>query len=287
MSEERNGALVRVESAVIEPTSFAELRALAKDASDSAFFGAASPQQAIMIMMAGRDLGLSYTQSLRAFHVIEGKCALSADGMVAVCLSHRDVCEYFRVIETSDTQATVETKRVGEENRRLTFTIAEAERAGLVKDKSGWKKWPSRMCLARAKSFLAREVYPDLLMGLYDPDEVRESSDWPPQRPRHVDVTTTTVKVGDVLDASATPPASTQKPDPDSITKGYVAAIASCSTLEELDELAKGIKTSGLPRELLLLLSTKSTARRKDIVAAAAQPEPTPQHDPVTGEVSA
>lgn len=245
-------ALARVEPASIEPTNLGELQTLAKSAAASRFFGAQSPEQALMIMMAGKDLGLSYTQSLRAFHVIEGRPALSADGMVAVCLAHRDICEYFRVVESDDRHAVVETKRVGNPPRKMTFTIEEAQRAGLVKEKSNWAKWPGRMCVARAKSFLAREEYADLLMGLYDPDELRDSA----REERNARVT---------VDGEIIEPARWTSPD--DIAKTFAIAIAEASSPERLDTVAKDIKASGLPRELLMFLSGKSQARRKELEA--------------------
>ena len=156
----------------IEPTNMAELERFAERAAKSGFFGAKDPNQALMLAMAGRDLGLSYTQALRAFHVIEGKPVLSADGMVAVCVTRRDLCRYFRTIESTDATCTVETHREGEpEPRKLSFTMAEAKRAG-VASKQNWQRYPAQMLRARARSGLARDVYPDLLMGIYDPDEV-------------------------------------------------------------------------------------------------------------------
>lgn len=160
--------------AVIEPTNMSELQVFAKTATASGFYmGLKSPEQAQMIMMSGRDLGLSYTQSLRAFHVINGRPTMSADGMVAVCLGHANVCEYFVTVETSADKCTVETKRRGSPTpQRLTFTMTEAKAAGL--SGGNWSKYPAAMLRARARSALARDVYPDLLMGLYDPDEVGE-----------------------------------------------------------------------------------------------------------------
>jgi hypothetical protein len=164
---ERSAASV----ASIEPTNMVELERLAKHAATSGFFGAKSPEQALLVMMAGRDLGLSYSQALRAFHVIEGRPTLSADGMVATCLVRRDVCERFVTIEVTNDKATVETKRVGQDAQRYTFSMQDAQRAG-VASKGTWAKYPSRMLLARARAALARDVYPDLLLGLYDPDEL-------------------------------------------------------------------------------------------------------------------
>lgn len=157
-------------SSTIQPTTIDELRWLAESANKSGFLGTNSADQALLVMMAGRDLGFSYTQSLRAFHVIKGKPSLSADAAVAVCTSRKDLCTYFRCIDMTETSVTWETKRVDHpEPTRQTFTIEEAQRAGLVNDM--YKKWPKRMLSSRCKMFLARDTYPELLMGLLDVDE--------------------------------------------------------------------------------------------------------------------
>lgn len=160
-----------VRSGPIEPQTLSELREFAKTCAESGFFGGVNPQQALVIAMAGRDLGFSYTQALRAFHVLKGKPTLSADGMVAACLA-RGVCEYFRPVEVTEQSATWETRRVGCEPVRYTFTMADAERAGLLSDM--YRRHPKRMLSARCKAYLARDVYPEVLMGLVTEDEADE-----------------------------------------------------------------------------------------------------------------
>jgi len=155
----------------IEPANLAELQIICKHYSASGFFGHMSPEQALVIAMAGRDLGFSYTQALRAFHVLKGKPTLSADGMVAAVLA-RGICEYFRPLEVTETSATWETRRAGNEPVRYTFTMADAERAGIVSDM--YRKHPKRMLSARCKAYLARDVYPEVLMGLITDDEAAE-----------------------------------------------------------------------------------------------------------------
>lgn len=152
-----------------------ELKDLARMAAASKLFNV-TPEQALMLMMTGRDLGFSYAQSVRMFHVINGKPSLSADSMVAVCLSHKDVCEYFISISTDEKQSTWETKRVGSPTaQRYTFTLKEAEAAGLLKKNPTWAAYPGRMLRARAKAFLARDVYPELLAGLAEEQEAYEA----------------------------------------------------------------------------------------------------------------
>lgn len=216
--------------ALIEPQNMSELATFAEAAAKSGFFGAKNKEQALMIAMAGRDLGLSYTQALRMFHVIDPgpdkqgnprppKLVISADGMVAVCLSKPHVCEYFRVLESDEKHAVVETKRVGDPAKQYRFTVEEARAADLVKDYGNWKKWPARMCLARAKAFLARDVYPDLLAGLYDPDEIRDSI----EEPRRVE-------------AVPVAPSSSPTVTPEISPAAYAFADV-CSKAQSLDEL--------------------------------------------------
>lgn len=166
-------ALARVpqQTHAIEPANFAELKALAVHAAKTQFFGARDESQAILLMMRGKDLGLSYAQSLSAFHVVQGKPVLSADAMVAVCLARPDLCAYFRHVSSDDTHATFATKRMGEPEQVETYTMEDAKREQLA-GKDMWKKFPKRMLKARAKSNLARDTYPELLLGIYSPEEM-------------------------------------------------------------------------------------------------------------------
>ena len=102
---------------------------------------------------------------------MKGKPTLSADGMVAAVLA-RGVCEYFRPVEVTETSATWETQRKGNEPVRYTFTMSDAERAGIVSDM--YRRHPKRMLSARCKAYLARDVYPEVLMGLITDDEAVE-----------------------------------------------------------------------------------------------------------------
>ena len=73
----------------------------------------------------------------------------------------------FRCTERTAERATFVTQRGDDPPMELSYTIAEAAGAGLVKPKSGWEKNPADMLVARASAKLARLVYPDLVHGLY------------------------------------------------------------------------------------------------------------------------
>lgn len=251
----------------LQPATLGELSTLAKHAAESGFFGAKTQPQALLLMMAGKDLGLSYTQSLRAFHVIEGRPALSADGMVAVCLGRRDVCQYFRTVESDDRHAMVETQRVGDpEPRRTTFTFEEAQRAGLVKEKGNWAKYPGRMCLARARAFLARDVYPDLLMGLYDPDELEAAPrEVKPPMFRVVDNQRRTAPVAHDAETGEV----FEEPAPTNMSAHFVDRIGLATTMGALEhisaDIAREIEAGVLETPAVEELKTLWRDRREQI----------------------
>ena len=212
-----------IRSGPIEPQTLAELKDLASNFAASGLFGNLSPQQALVISLAGRDLGFSYTQALRAFSIIKGKPTLTADGMVAAALA-RGVCEYFRPVEVSDVAATWEAKRIGCDPVRYTFTMQDAERAGLVSDM--YRRHPRRMLSARAKAYLARDLFPEVLLGLVTEDEAEEIASRPAPRtaPRPAPVVVEAVPV----DA---PPAT----EGDAVT--LYQRIQACSDVEALSTL--------------------------------------------------
>ena len=156
----------------LEPRTISEAQQLAKWALDSRLFGSYGSAPAIlMIIMAGRELGMPTMHALRAFDVIDGKPTLKADAIRALIL-RSGKAEYFRVIERTDTVATFATKRKGDPEVVLSYSIEEARVAGLIKPGSGWVRNPADMLIARASAKLARLVYPDVVHGVYTPEEL-------------------------------------------------------------------------------------------------------------------
>lgn len=159
----------------LDPRSMKDARILAKDMHDSHLFSAyGTPQGVLSTVMLGRELGLPAMAALRSVHIIEGRHALSASLLVALVLKS-GFAEYFEPISISETEAVFETKRKGARNPvRLNHTIAMAETAGLLKPNSNWKKIPTDMLVARVQARLCRLVYPDIVGGLYTPDELKD-----------------------------------------------------------------------------------------------------------------
>lgn len=159
----------------IFPQARAELRAFVGDIEGADLLPKhlkGKPADVYLTVMTGFELGLSPMQAIRSIHVIEGKPTMSADLMGALCMGRRDVCDYLRPVELSATVATYETRRVGwPDAMRLSFTMEDAVRAGLT-GKDNWKRYPAAMLKSRALSAIVRAAYPDLMLGIYDPEEL-------------------------------------------------------------------------------------------------------------------
>lgn len=161
----------------LEPRDMNEAIRLAQRMYDSRLFGAyGTPQAVLSTILAGRELGMGAMKALRSFHIIEGKPAMSAD-LIAGQVLASGRAKYFRPLKRTDTEATFSTLRIGdgEEPFVMTYTIEDARRAWKrdqrAWDNSGWGKNPADMLVARCKSKLARLVYPDVVSGLYAPEE--------------------------------------------------------------------------------------------------------------------
>lgn len=169
----------------LEPASLPQAMQLANHMHAARMFnGYGSPQAVLSTILAGRELGLQAIASLRAFHVIEGKHSPSADVLRGLVLRSGHA-KYFRCVERTNEKATFETWRKDEpEPVKLTYTIEDGyaafkpELPEVERKKkwasSAWGKYPANMVTARAGAMLARLVYPDILFGLYTPEELSE-----------------------------------------------------------------------------------------------------------------
>src|SRR3954468_11150245 len=166
--------VVKPDAEAYEPRDITEALRVADVMVKSRLLGSkvATPEQAFVIMATGKELGLTAMQSLRSIHIIEGKPSCSADLLLALCKRESRICKYFRLVKSDEKIATYETHREGESRpTTLSFTIAEAQQAKLT-GKDNWQKYPAAMLRARCIAALARAVYPDLVLGIYETDEM-------------------------------------------------------------------------------------------------------------------
>ena len=153
--------------------------------------GLNTPEKVFVALQWGHELGLSPMVAVNNVAVINGKPTLSADIMAAVV---KRSPEYggIKWIEMSDTKAECEITRIlpsgDKEVYKSSYTIEEARNAGLI-GKDNWKKYPKRMLKHRCLSYGLKDVFPDILAGLYTPEEMESVSDEPKEEPKERNIT--------------------------------------------------------------------------------------------------
>ena len=154
------------------PASLDEVRTLGEIFARSGMFSdVRDAAQAIVKILAGRELGLPPLMSMTKIYIVKGQVALSATAMAAL-IKQSGVYDY-RIAELTNERCTVIFFERGQEVFRSTFTIEDAKRAGVAGGDS-WQKYPRNMLFARALSNGARFVCPHLLAGVYVPEELTE-----------------------------------------------------------------------------------------------------------------
>ena len=136
---------------------------MCKSAVESKMYKGIGDQAGVMmIMLAARELGIPPCQAINGgLNIIQGKVEISARMMSALI---RKAGHQISVKECTSTQCILVGKRCDTgEVQSSSFSVAEAQQAGLVKTGGGWTKWPKDMCFARALSRLARQLFSDVI----------------------------------------------------------------------------------------------------------------------------
>jgi hypothetical protein len=187
-------------------------------------------QQVIMVMLKARELNVPPMQALSNIHIVKGKPTLAADLMVGLLL--RDGHKVWTV-ESTDKKCTVKGHRRNDPDKAIevTFTIEDAQKATLA-GKDVWKSYPAQMLYARAASRVCRMVAPDVLAGMYTPEELG------------AEVTVNESGQQEVINAPATItvlPVQPQSKEPDPAlvarVKNYCLALSSAENNQDLEAI--------------------------------------------------
>lgn len=133
--------------------------------------GVKSPEAALFIILAGRDLGLSPVAALRNIHVIQGKVEVSADLHLALFAKSGGTLAW---VALSDTEAAIRLTAPWLTAPHVSrWTMEDARRAGLGGD--NWKKYPRAMLRSRAITSGLKDIGFDATAGVYAPGEISET----------------------------------------------------------------------------------------------------------------
>ena len=156
-------------------TTWQTIQSIAPVIQASRMFGV-TEEQAAIVMLKGHELGLGLAAAFEFIDVIDGKPSIKPKGAIALIQQSGELAG-MKITEGKDTQGnpnacTVWMKRRNGFEFEATFTMADAERAGLIKPKGGWEKYPANMLRWRAIGYVSDIVFPDVIGGMYRPEEL-------------------------------------------------------------------------------------------------------------------
>lgn len=163
------------------------------------------PEDVLVAVQWGRELGLAPLQALQNIACINGKPSVYGDAAMAL-VQASPVCEnieeYFEGEGSPNPVAVCVAHRRGRTPVTVKFSVEDAKRAGLWGKTGPWQAYPKRMMQMRARGFALRDAFPDVLKGLIT---VEEAQDYPSQGEKDI----TPPRPSNPLDALAPPATST------------------------------------------------------------------------------
>ena len=173
-----------IETAVVKPggktnmeiittnPSWSEIKEIATAVAKSGLFPSIkTPEAALTLMMLCQAEGLHPVMALRRYHIFSGQISMKADAMLGEFMKRGGTIEW---VKNSDTvvEAIFETPGL-KKPVTVQWTIEDASRAKLT-GKDNWKTYPKAMLRARVISDGIRMTMPEIISGIYTPEEVAD-----------------------------------------------------------------------------------------------------------------
>ena len=140
--------------------------------------GMEKPEAILVAIQLGAELGLTPMSSLQNIAIINGRPAIYGDAALALVRSS-GLLEIFREEEIGEVGKDtygykVTAKRKGFYEAFETFTVADAKLSKLWGKSGPWTDYPKRMLKFRARGFMLRDLFGDVLKGLRTMEEARD-----------------------------------------------------------------------------------------------------------------
>lgn len=144
------------------------------------------PQDILVCVQWGYEMGLAPMQALQNIAVINGKPSVYGDAAMAL-VQASPVCEgveeYIEGEGTPNPVAVCVAHRKGRKPVTAKFSVEDAKRAGLWGKQGPWQAYPKRMMQMRARGFALRDAFPDVLKGLITAEEAQDYPEEAKPRP--------------------------------------------------------------------------------------------------------
>ena len=175
----------------LAPKSIGEAIDFSKMISSSGMVPAAykgKPQDILVAIQWGYEVGLQPMQALQNIAVINGKPSVYGDAAIALVKADprcRGVKETIEGEGEKMVARCVVRRAYGDEieETEATFSVDDAKRAKLWGKQGPWSQYPKRMLAMRARGFAIRGAFPDAMKGMITAEEAQ---DYPTKAPRDV-----------------------------------------------------------------------------------------------------
>lgn len=144
-----------------------------------------TPQQAVIIALKGKELGIPPLQAFAQISVVNGKPTISAELMLALIYKNIPTAE-IQFKQNDDKVSEIHARRNSNQDFAVfKFTIEDAKKAQLL-GKDVWQKYPAAMLRARNITAMARALFADAIAGASYTAEELEDIPQKPQEPINV-----------------------------------------------------------------------------------------------------
>ena len=150
-------------------TSLEEMQAFAEAAVKSRFYGFASVDQMLPLMMVAQSQGRSFVSVVEEYSIIQGRPALKSEAMLA---RFQKSGGHIKWTELSDNRCAAIFSHPQCDAVEIDWDMDRAKQAQIKNQM--WSKYPRNMLKARVISDGVRTAYPACLGGMYVVEEVQE-----------------------------------------------------------------------------------------------------------------
>lgn len=134
---------------------------------------AGKPEDTLVAMMMGNEIGLNPMQAIQNIAVINGRPSIWGDAMLALVQNHPKFGSIEETFDDTAMTAICTVVRKGGKAHTQKYSKQDAETAGLW-GKNTWKQHPKRMLQMRARGFALRDQFADALLGLISAEEAQD-----------------------------------------------------------------------------------------------------------------
>lgn len=151
------------------------MRSLAEALMKTKHYQQLGPEGIFAVIQKAKSLNISPLEALNGgFYYVQGRVEMSSQMMNQLIRSRGHSIQ--KDPKSTKQLCILHGKRADNgDTWTVSFSVEDAQRAGIYRQNSPWTKFPEAMCFARALSMLARQLFPDVIQGCYVEGEIGDA----------------------------------------------------------------------------------------------------------------